>query len=138
MLRMMCLAGLLAFWSMAAPAGQAPTPAPLRVVGLEYPRLANLAHVEGKVQLRAEVTDRGDVSAVEVVSGHPLLANAVRQTMMKWKYASCAGTAPCAVSIVFLFELTEPCDRADCGTEFQVDLPDRVTVRARRLPPMIN
>ena len=133
-----CFAGLFVLLAVASPRAQPVKPFPLRVVGLEYPRLANLAHVQGNVELKAIITGKGDVSSIQVLSGHELLARAARETAVKWKYTSCTGTRPCEATLMFSFELTGPCDHSECGTEFQVDLPNQVSVKARLLPPMIN
>lgn len=124
-----------------AVAGAGSTPgelSPSRIVGLEYPRLANTGRVQGVVELAAFVHPDGHVREVRLLSGHPLLVPAARDALLKWRFVGCLSPSACEAHVFFKFELVGPCDRNTCPTEFQVDLPDRVSLRSARLPPMIN
>ncbi len=112
---------------------------PLRVVGLEYPRLANIAHVQGKVELLAKVLPDGKVGNITTMSGHPLLAAASQETLTKWRFAPCSPARNCDVGVTFSYVLTEKCDHSCCTTEFAVDLVNlAIEVRAKTVPPMID
>jgi TonB family protein len=52
----------------------------------EYPPLARAARLQGKVLLKATISKDGDVTAVTVVSGHPMLAPSAIEAVRKWKY----------------------------------------------------
>jgi protein TonB len=52
----------------------------------DYPTLARLAHVDGPVVLRAEITPDGEVSGTEVISGHRLLRRAAEEAVRRWRY----------------------------------------------------
>jgi TonB family protein len=43
-------------------------------------------NLSGAVQVRAIVRADGTVKDVEVIGGHPLLADALTQAMRKWRY----------------------------------------------------
>ena len=51
-----------------------------------YPRNALTMHVEGAVQLLATVSPAGNITAVKVVSGEPLLTKAAVDAVKQWKY----------------------------------------------------
>jgi TonB family protein len=58
-----------------------------RYVAPAYPPLARLARVEGKVELRLSVDHAtGDVNAVAVVSGHPLLKDSAVAAAEQWRF----------------------------------------------------
>jgi outer membrane biosynthesis protein TonB len=51
----------------------------------EYPELAGRARVEGEVTLKISVNEEGDVSNVEVISGHQLLRQAAVDAVKQWR-----------------------------------------------------
>jgi len=51
-----------------------------------YPRLALQARIEGVVRLKVMINKEGDVSELEVVSGHPLLVQSAIDAVRQWKY----------------------------------------------------
>ncbi len=115
-----------------------PTVAVRRIVGLSYPRLANLASVQGKVELIAKVSSAGVVETVQVLSGHILLVDSAKRALLGWQFGCPDPSKPCELKVVFDFMLLdEACDES-CPSELQVDLPDRVRVQAKRLPAIID
>ena len=52
----------------------------------EYPALARVAHISGTVQLRAIIARDGTVRELQVMSGNPLLVQAARVAVLKWRY----------------------------------------------------
>lgn len=50
------------------------------------PPLAKVARIGGKVVLRIAISSAGDVSQVNVISGHPMLVNAAIAAVKQWKY----------------------------------------------------
>ena len=66
-------------------------PAIRSVVGLEYPRLANIARIQGSVELLAQVSPDGTVRNVKRISGNPLLAAAPQEALTNWRFAPCAS-----------------------------------------------
>jgi TonB family protein len=51
-----------------------------------YPELARKMNVSGKVRLNVTVAPNGQVTNSEVLGGHPVLANAAKDAVKKWKY----------------------------------------------------
>ena len=51
-----------------------------------YPRIAILTHQEGRVQLHAIIAKDGSIRSLEVMSGHPLLAEAAMDAVRQWRY----------------------------------------------------
>jgi len=52
----------------------------------QYPTAARQMNVKGQVTLEATIGPDGKVTAVKIVSGHPLLAQAARQAVAEWRY----------------------------------------------------
>jgi len=73
-----------------------------------YPVLAMQVRLEGTVQLRAVIGRDGAVHALEVLSGHPILAQAAREAVRQWRYQpTLLGGKPVEVEtyITVIFQL---------------------------------
>jgi len=55
-------------------------------VPAEYPDIAKRMNLSGTAQVRAVVKPDGTVKEVEILGGHPLLADALAHAVMQWKY----------------------------------------------------
>jgi TonB family protein len=51
-----------------------------------YPPLARQARIQGTVILNVIITKTGDIGAVRLVSGHPMLAPAAIEAVRQWRY----------------------------------------------------
>ncbi|MGH9812080.1 MAG: energy transducer TonB [Candidatus Acidiferrales bacterium] len=51
-----------------------------------YPRVAQIARIQGDVVLEALLDKDGRVRNVEIKSGHPSLAQAAREAVEQWVY----------------------------------------------------
>jgi|SRR5579883_1377309 len=103
---------------------------PRRVVDCQYPTLARAAHLQGEVKLLVTVAADGTVTRVAKQSGSDVLAEPAIRAVSRWLYEGCATGKMCGAAVTFTFVLAgEPCS-GNCPTEFRVDLPDRVLVRA--------
>jgi protein TonB len=73
-----------------------------------YPMQARSERISGKVVLSATIGADGSVGDIAVVSGSPILAEAARQAVQKWKYKpAMLNGSPIAIQkqIMFLFTL---------------------------------
>ncbi len=52
----------------------------------EYPPLARLARIQGRVRLEAIIAKDGTIADLKVMSGHPLLAEAALEAVRRWRY----------------------------------------------------
>lgn len=52
----------------------------------EYPAVPKRARIQGTVVLRIDVDKEGNVSNIQLISGHPLLAPAAIDAVKQWKY----------------------------------------------------
>jgi periplasmic protein TonB len=52
----------------------------------EYPALAKQARIQGAVLLRAVIDREGKIENLQVVSGHPMLAEAAMKAVEQWRY----------------------------------------------------
>ena len=51
-----------------------------------YPEIAKQMRLGGIVQLHAVIGTDGRVRRLEVISGHPILAEAAKQAVQQWRY----------------------------------------------------
>ena len=51
-----------------------------------YPILAQQAHIQGQVVLRAIIDKDGDIQELQVVSGHPMLVPVALEAVKEWHY----------------------------------------------------
>jgi TonB family protein len=58
----------------------------IRKVNPTYPPEARQQNIEGRVVMKATIDRDGNVSNVELISGHPLLAPAALEAVRQWKY----------------------------------------------------
>jgi len=58
----------------------------IRQVEPVYPRLAIIAHVEGSVLAEARITQSGTIDSLRIISGNPLLTQAVIDAVKQWRY----------------------------------------------------
>jgi periplasmic protein TonB len=52
----------------------------------QYPALAMQARIQGTVLLRAVIDRPGKIENLQVVSGHPMLAEAAMRAVEQWRY----------------------------------------------------
>lgn len=110
-----------------------------RVVSLEYPWMANLAGVQGRVEIEGLVSSEGRLDNIRSVSGSPLLLNPAKGMLSRWRFASCnAERSQCEITFTIVFELAEICDRPKCPTDMQIDLPNKIVLKTRRAPAIVN
>lgn len=58
----------------------------IRKVLPEYPKLARDVRVEGIVHFRALINENGQITNLELLSGHPLLVPAARAAVLEWRF----------------------------------------------------
>jgi TonB family protein len=91
-----------------------------------YPPLAWDARIQGQVVVKARIDVDGSVGSVQLVSGHPMLAQSVIDAVKQWKYMPYllnGGPVPVDTQIVVNFTLSgDPTVESKGGT---VDLPSR-------------
>jgi TonB family protein len=106
---------------------------PLRIVGLQYPRLALAADLQGRVELAAVISDQGAVIEASIISGEPLLADAARASLRQWQFQGCTPLGGrCAARLVFNFVLERGvCSSFSCQDEIELD-GGTITIRAKR------
>lgn len=107
-----------------------PRPAVKRVVAMEYPWIARMASLQGTVELIVAISSDGAAQDVRIVSGPEALAVSAKETLSKWRFTGCsAQTGKCEARFFFYFVLKGSCNvAARCPSDFQVDLPDEITV----------
>ncbi len=58
----------------------------VRRVNPTYPPLARQARIQGVVILQAEISKEGNITNLQLISGHPMLAPAAIEAVKQWKY----------------------------------------------------
>ena len=113
---------------------------PVRILGLQYPRLAHLAIVQGKVEFEVTILSDGSVGQIKAVSGNPLLVDAAKDSLRRWRFRPCApSVGQCRSKATFVFVLEKgACDLDRCPNEIQVDLPATVTIKSKPAKAIIN
>lgn len=71
------------FTALTASAADRPV---LHSVRATYPEMARRMHVSGTVKLGVHISPDGSVKKVDVIGGHPLLAQAAVESVKHWKY----------------------------------------------------
>lgn len=66
-----------------------------------YPEAARQFRLTGVVKVQAVIAPDGQIKDVKVIGGHPLLVNAVQETLKNWKYAPASSET--TVTLVFNF-----------------------------------
>lgn len=62
------------------------THAVVNKIAPEYPAMARQLKMAGEVEVEAVVTETGQVEAVNIISGNPVLTHAVVEAVRKWKF----------------------------------------------------
>lgn len=52
----------------------------------EYPKKAKEAGISGKVEVAVAINERGEVACVQVITGHPLLQEAVKKVVCDTRF----------------------------------------------------
>jgi TonB family protein len=56
-----------------------------------YPEIAKKMHLVGTVKVQVVIGADGRIKEKNFIGGHPLLVNAVEETLKAWKYAPAGG-----------------------------------------------
>jgi TonB family protein len=56
-----------------------------------YPEAARNFHLAGVVKVQVVIAPDGHIKSTQVIGGHPLLADSVKETLKSWKYAPASG-----------------------------------------------
>lgn len=66
-----------------------------------YPETARQFRLSGVVKVQVTIGPEGQITDIKVIGGHPLLVNAVQQTLKSWKYAPASNET--TATLVFNF-----------------------------------
>jgi periplasmic protein TonB len=58
----------------------------IRRVEPAYPAIARQARIQGTVLLRATISKDGTIENLQLLSGHPMLAQAAIEAVRQWRY----------------------------------------------------
>ena len=117
---------MIALFCALAVAQPQPTELGVRhIVALEYPWFARLGVIQGTVELVAPAP----------------LARAAQANLLKWIFTGCTAERVCDAAVVFSFVLNGICSAGEqrCNsTEFEADLPGKVSVKSTRVKAIVN
>ena len=118
-------------------ARSSPALCPRHIDAPDYPAVARVLHVEGKVVLRVTIGADGAVLDAKPASGSKadaILDDAATENVRHWTFAK-PPSAPYVETITYVYEIDQslPSDdgtvQSPAITRLSFDLPDRVTVR---------
>lgn len=66
-----------------------------------YPEIARRMHLAGVVKVQVVIGTDGRIKEVKVVGGHPVLVDAVQETLKNWKYAPASGETTTLLQFTF-------------------------------------
>ncbi|MBZ5528936.1 MAG: energy transducer TonB [Acidobacteriia bacterium] len=124
---------LLSFLPLAAPQTRGPLPKVVSASVPFYPPLAPPTRIQGVVTLQLS-TDGKRVSAIDVESGPPMLAQAAKENVKTWEFEP---HAPASFKVTFHYKLLPTiCDsQCNCDSEEKesvvLQLPGKVEVSAK-------
>jgi len=122
-----------ALW--AAMVACAQQPAPRTAIAPVYPPLAAQGHISGRVGIEVTLNERGGVTSVAVVEGHPLLASSAQWAAERWVFEP--GEARRRVRLMFVFVLLPTtADVKELAAVFRP--PYEVESKARLPQPVVN
>jgi periplasmic protein TonB len=67
----------------------------------QYPALAHQAHLTGTAKLLAKVNTNGKVESIQILGGHPLLAQAASVAVTQWRWEPSSETTQETVVVKF-------------------------------------
>lgn len=67
-----------------------------------YPETARQFRLSGVVKVEVVIAPNGQIKDVKVIGGHPLLVNAVEETLKNWKYAPASSETTATLSSIFI------------------------------------
>lgn len=66
-----------------------------------YPETARQFRLSGVVKVEVVIAPSGQIKDVKVIGGHPLLVNAVQETLKNWKYAPASSETTAILAFNF-------------------------------------
>ena len=66
-----------------------------------YPETARQFRLSGVVKVQVLIAPNGQIKEVKVIGGHPVLVNAVEDTLKNWKYAPASSETTAIVVFNF-------------------------------------
>lgn len=66
-----------------------------------YPEIAKRMHLAGVVKVQVVIGTDGRIKEVKVIGGHPVLVDAVQETLKSWKYAPASSDTTTSLEFNF-------------------------------------
>lgn len=66
-----------------------------------YPEVARRLRLTGTVKVQVVIAANGQIKDVKIVGGHPVLVNAVEETLKSWKYAPASSETTASLEFNF-------------------------------------
>lgn len=107
---------------------------PLRLSAIAYPRVAQLARVQGEMEVVCKAAADGKVTDVQTIVGHPLLARTVVESVRNWRFKPVGRQIE--HKLVVKFRLSGNCRGDVCREEFWFEYPDLIEVTGQH--PQLN
>ncbi len=66
-----------------------------------YPEVAKNFHVTGVVKVQVTIAPDGHIKSTQIIGGHPLLVDSVKETLKNWKYAPASAESTAILEFNF-------------------------------------
>ena len=118
--------------------GSVPNVAPVvrHLVAPVYPASARLARIQGTAIDEISIKTDGTVSAVTLVSSHPIFWPAVEGALKAWSFDALPQAANLRVTVIFAFDTDCPASESAISdalhfgeTGFSADLPTKLEIK---------
>lgn len=93
--------------------------------GLNYPPIARLGRVSGRVVVRVTLDERGKVLSASALSGHNVLAQAAIANAKEWRFHPSPDKT---AEIVYEFRIIDECVQDESATRFHFEVPNSVLI----------
>jgi TonB family protein len=103
---LLVLAAMLVWAPRHAPAQEATSEGSRKIVTRvppQYPGIARTMHIQGAVKADVLVAPNGTAKSIEVIGGHPVLAEAAQNALRQWKWEPAAHESHEIIELKFKF-----------------------------------
>lgn len=104
--------------------------APLKLVSIEYPRLALFAKIEGTVQIAYKISDQGKPIIEQIAGKDVLLKKAAQDNFINWRFPieETSFKHGDFKTMEYKFEIKGNCKFSFCPSEFEFTAPNKVLI----------
>ena len=99
----------------------------IKPLPVQYPSAAKMARIQGEVDVKTTISAQGKVTHVQLVSGHPLLADGAEDAIRNWKFRPFSKTGapvPLETTLRILFVLGPDAENEEAMFHKEIECED--------------